>query len=75
MSMANVYQFQDTLSKKLWNLDTRAHAAVFMPEEEEEEYLSVNDFLYARCGVVANGREYYEQVIKTPAALYLTTTL
>ena len=68
MSMANVYQFQDTLSEKLWNLDTRAHAAVFMPEEEDD-YLSVDDFLYARCGVVANGREYYEQVIKTPAAM------
>lgn len=68
MYAANIYQFQDILSEKLWRLDTRAHAAVFTGEEEEG-YLSADDFLYARCGVVANGRAFYEQVVSNPGTI------
>lgn len=68
MHVANIYQFQDILSEKLWNLDTRAHAAVFTGEEEEA-YLSSDDFLYARCGVVANGKEFYGQILANPLAM------
>lgn len=65
MSIANIYQFQDILSEKLWQLDTRAHARAFT-HGDEEAYLSGDDFLYARCGVVANGKEYYELVLSNP---------
>ena len=64
LPIRNIYQFADWLSEMLWNLDTRAHAQVFL---EEDEYLSVDDFLYARCAVVANGQDFYQQVLETPA--------
>jgi hypothetical protein len=67
MPVANIYQFQDLLSEKLWALDTRAHAQAFEPEQMEEDYLSVDDFLYARCGVVANGQKYYNEVMRSPS--------
>lgn len=69
MPVANIYQFQDLLSKKLWNLDTRAHANAFAPETEEEDYLSVDDFLYARCGVVAKGQIFYKEVLQNPETM------
>ncbi len=64
MPVANIYQFQDLLSENLWKLDTRAHAAVFA--EGDDDPLSVDDFLYARCGVVANGKDVYEKVLNAP---------
>jgi hypothetical protein len=41
LSIANIYQFADWLSEKLWNLDTQSHAQVFL---EQDDYLSVDDF-------------------------------
>jgi hypothetical protein len=73
MHVANIYQFQDILSEKLWNLDTRAHAVIFIGDEPEA-YLSEDDFLYARCGVVANGKEFYEKVLTNPDAMPADTT-
>ncbi|NEB00991.1 DUF4240 domain-containing protein [Streptomyces sp. SID13726] len=31
-----------------------------------DDYISADDFLYARCVVVANGREFYEGVLADP---------
>lgn len=64
--LAHIYRFSDILSEKLWQLDTRAHAQVFLDDPEEEGYLSVDDFLYTRCAVVANGKDYYEKVLNNP---------
>lgn len=64
--LAHLYRFSDILSEKLWQLDTRAHAQVFLDDPEEEGYLSVDDFLYTRCAVVANGKDYYEKVLNNP---------
>ncbi|MFN0035094.1 MAG: DUF4240 domain-containing protein [Saprospiraceae bacterium] len=72
MPVANIYQFQDVLSEKLWKLDTRAHAVVFT--DGEDDFLSVDDFLYARCGVVANGKDFYQQVLTSPSEMPLDTT-
>lgn len=66
MPLANIYRFLDILSEKLWQLDTIKHAKVFLDDPEEEGYLSVDDFLYARCAVVANGKNYYEEVLHHP---------
>jgi hypothetical protein len=52
-----IYQFQDKLSEKLYNLDTRSHAATFNTP------FSVDDFLYTRCAVVANGKKVYDSVL------------
>lgn len=64
--LANIYRFTDILAEKLWQLDTRLHAQVFLEDPEEEGYLSVDDFLYARCAVVAGGKAFYEEVLKNP---------
>lgn len=66
--LAHIYRFEDILSEKLWQLDTRNHAKVFL-DNPEDGYLSVDDFLYARCAVVANGQDYYQNVLNNPAAM------
>lgn len=63
MPVGNIHQFQDILSEKLWNLDTRAHALAINPDEDS---ISADGFLYDRCAVVANGRSFYQAVLKNP---------
>ena len=72
MPVANIYQFQDLLSEKLWKLDNHAHAAVFT--ENKDDSLSVDDFLYARCGVVANGKDFYKKVLENSSEMPLDIT-
>ncbi|MFN0035505.1 MAG: DUF4240 domain-containing protein [Saprospiraceae bacterium] len=67
--LAHIYRFADILSEKLWHLDTKGHAQVFLDDPEEEGYLSVDDFLYARCAVVANGQKSYEKVLNKPSEM------
>ena len=55
-----IYQFQDKLSEKRYNLDTKSHAVPFNTP------FSGNDFLYTRCAVVANGKTMYEQILADP---------
>lgn len=64
--LSDIYRFMDILSEKLWQLDTRKHAAVFVTDGN---YLSSDDFLYARCAVVANGQQYFQKVLQTPAEM------
>ena len=63
--VSHIYIFSDKLSEKLYNLDTKQHAQTYA-KNEPEQFISVDDFLYARCAVVAEGREYYEKVLKDP---------
>lgn len=82
MPIANIHQFQDILSEKLWLLDTQQHAKVFI-DAHPKGRLSVDDFLYVRCAVVAEGQEYFLDVLQHPekmpleiafeALLYLAT--
>lgn len=72
--IAHIYRFSDLLAEKLWHLDTYAHAKVFLDDPEEEGMLSVDDFLYARCAVVANGKAYYENVLHNPEQMPLDLT-
>lgn len=71
--LSHIYRFSDLLSEKLWHLDTHEHARVFL-ENLEEGYLSVDDFLYARCAVVANGMEYYKNVLANPQLMPVELT-
>lgn len=66
--LAHIYRFEDVLAEKLWHLDTEKHAKVFL-ENPEEGNLSVDDFLYTRCAVVANGRDFYQEVLDTPSKM------
>ncbi len=64
--IGHIYRFSDVLSEKLWQLDTYAHAKIFLDDPDEEGLLSVDDFLYTRCAVVANGQDYYEKILHNP---------
>jgi Protein of unknown function (DUF4240) len=67
MPVEQIFQFEDILSEKLWQLDTREHAKASIVSEGEDGYLSADGFLYDRCSVVANGREYFQNILKNPA--------
>ena len=67
-----IYEFQDMLSSKLYALDTRLHAensGENAYQDDPEAFFSVDEFLYARCCVVANGRQYYEEVQQHPESM------
>ena len=66
LPLANIHQFEDILAEKLWLLDTRTHAEASI-RDEEDDYVSVDGFLYDRCCVVANGKELYEEVLHDPS--------
>jgi Protein of unknown function (DUF4240) len=68
MPIVNCYLFADKLAEKLYQLDTRAHGDAYLANEADD-YLSVDDFLYVRCSIVAEGLEYYETILKNPAEL------
>jgi hypothetical protein len=67
-STRHIYEFQDILSKKLFALDTMGHAK----NSGENAWISsdydfsVDEFLYARCCVIANGKKFYNDVLKNP---------
>jgi hypothetical protein len=56
------------LSEKLFDIDTREHANAYM-KQQPDDYFSVDDFLYVRCAVVAEGKEYYENIKNNPSEL------
>lgn len=58
-----IYQFEDKLSEKLYQLDTRSHALKF------KKPLSVDTFLYARACVVANGEKAFQTVLNNPTEM------
>ncbi len=64
----HIYEFQDILSKKLFALDTIAHAKNTGGNNwvSKDSDFSVDEFLYARCCVVANGQSFYNKVLKNP---------
>jgi hypothetical protein len=70
MSEADIFRFDDILSEKLYALDTREHArhvyAGSIDVDDGDAYISPDDFLYSRCVVVANGKQFYDQVLSDP---------
>jgi Protein of unknown function (DUF4240) len=65
MPMSSLYLFKDLMSEKLFQLDTRAHATAYKAKLNLD-YLSNDDFLYARCAVIAEGKTYFESVLQNP---------
>ena len=59
--------------QKLHALDTREHCRYCylgeLDPDDGDDYISADDFLFARCAVVANGRERYTAVLKNPARM------
>ncbi len=70
-SLRHIYEFQDLLSEKLNRLDTKAHAekAGENAWKGDESPFSLDEFLYARCCVVANGKAAYDAVLKDPSQM------
>ena len=63
--------FQDTLTRKLYAIDGRAWARESGSDIwwAEPGSLSEDGFLYARCAVVAAGRDVYERVLVDPTEM------
>lgn len=62
-----IYAFQDQLSQKLYELDQRVFAEqIGTNAYGEDNYFSVDEFLYARACVVANGQKAYEHIKAHP---------
>lgn len=68
-----IYRFADILAEKLHAIDTREHCracyAGELDPDDGDDYISADDFLYARCVVVANGRDFYQAVLKHPGEM------
>jgi len=65
-----IYKFEDLLTEKLRSLDSYIYAQQLgenAPSEEGD--FSSDYFLYARACVVANGKDYYEAVLKDPSEM------
>jgi hypothetical protein len=63
-----IFSFDDFLAEKLHALDTEAHAS-HMGEHSykgPDEFFSVDEFLYTRCAVVANGKEVFDEILADP---------
>ncbi len=71
MPVSHIYQFQDKLAAKLYALDTRAHAQHIGSASwtSPEKPFSVDEFLYVRCCVVANGKDAYEAALHDPTQM------
>jgi hypothetical protein len=63
----HIYLFTDILADKLFRLDAKIYAENIGDDAySPNKYFSVDNFLYARCCVIANGQEAYEAVLKNP---------
>jgi hypothetical protein len=66
----HIYLFSDMLAAKLFSLDGRVFAENIGEDAyTPNTYFSVDNFLYARCCVIANGRAFYESVLKNPSLM------
>ncbi|KXH87244.1 DUF4240 domain-containing protein [Sporosarcina sp. HYO08] len=63
-TVETIFAFEETLSYKLFLLDTPAYAH---QTHEADNYFSPDQFLYARCAVVARGQSYFERVLANPS--------
>ena len=65
-----IYQFQDLLAQKLFLLDGKAYAQNIGKDAwQANKYFSVDQFLYARCCVVANGQAAFDTVLANPTLM------
>lgn len=67
-SNEDIYKFYDILSKLLYGLDGIEYAKNIGEDSyiDEDSPFSEDWFLYVRCVVVANGSDYYYEVLNNP---------
>ncbi|MFT3686264.1 MAG: DUF4240 domain-containing protein [Phycisphaerales bacterium] len=68
MTVADIRQFEERLASLLYTLDTHAHATNLGKDsyKGDGKHFSVDNFLYVRCCVVANGKKMYETILNNP---------
>lgn len=68
LPVEEIQKFEETLSYKLYLLDTKEHAKNIgeYSYDETQNYFSADIFLYIRCAVVVNGKDFYNEVLKHP---------
>lgn len=68
LSIEEIYAFEEILTEKLHTLDAEKYAREIGGHGyvNDEQYFSVDVFLYSRCVIVANGKELYENILKYP---------
>lgn len=71
ITVEDIYTFADILSEKLYLLDGIEYASNIGEDSYRNEtvHFSADYFLYVRCCVVANGKDYFNQVLKNPAEM------
>ena len=67
-SEADIFQFDQILAEKLHALDGEVFAES-LGWGKNGQHFSVDGFLYARCCAVANGKVFYEKVLKNPTLM------
>jgi hypothetical protein len=68
----DIYVFADILSKFLYDLDGKEYAENIGEgayTNDDDKCFSVDEFLYSRCVVVANGTEFYYEVLNNPTSM------
>lgn len=69
-SLADIYQFEEILANKLYQLDGLEYAKELGEHAYREgTYFSVDYFLYARCYVVACGFAVFQEVLTDPSKM------
>jgi len=68
LSAEEIYGFEEILTERLHALDAEKYAKEIGEDAyvNNEQHFSVYGFLYSRCVIVANGEEFYEQILKLP---------
>ena len=67
LDASEIIEFEEILAEKLYDLDRRDIAKVCY--NGDDEHFSGDDFLYSRCVVVANGKEFFDEVISNPSSM------
>ncbi|AQU77162.1 hypothetical protein BUW91_28475 (plasmid) [Priestia megaterium] len=70
-----IRHFEETLSYKLFLLDTEEHAKEIgeYSFSQQDQHFSPDLFLYARCAVVAHGKEVFEDIVSNPSKMLKDT--
>ena len=71
MTIDDVFKFAEILAEKLYLIDGIEFAKNIgqYSYKNDDEHFSNDYFLYVRCCVVANGRDYYYQVLQNPTSM------
>lgn len=71
MTVEDIQQFAEILAEKLYQLDGIEYASNIGGEsyQDDDKFFSVDYFLYVRCCVVANGKDYYYRVLEDPTLM------